>query len=775
MSNYLINDGISSFDNLFQTYSSGTKVANTGFLNDSGIDIANLYQPSDGYNSISKTPTNFKLESGSDLSDLFQPKLQTNQVEYLNRNFFAIPNNPNNVLNNSALTSTIDLSGNIYVGGSFTSINSTAGFNLLPKITYDSVNMSYSYTKFISITGTNVNSLEVDNLNNMYISGAYTSISDGTNTSTFTTNGFMKYKINTNKIEYINQPNNTVTDIKALDSSNVFVCGTFTQCGYSGTNSSAISTKLVAKYNGSNWVSLGSGITTGTQCNCIEIDKSNNDVYFAGAFTVVNNNVSVNNVAKWNITTNTWSALGYNITNNPSAQILAMKYFNNQVFVSHGAFIKKYDINNNTWTIINDQANATIYTLEIDPYANTLYVGGNFTTFNNDTSIDYIAQTNISTINWIGNLNNILTINNYINDIKILNNQMIISGNFTGIFGDTYYNKIGYLHNLSEFNSTNPNINNIIYVDSASSMDTNILIDNSNNIYLSLRNLKIKNFTVNPLLKWNGNSWMNVGTYTSPITYGICIFQNILYAISSGPIIKWNGTSWISVGNANATISTIYSDNNYLYIGGSFTSVGITTPNITANYIARYNGTNWYPMGSGFTDTVISINGDGTYIYAGGFFIQSGTTTVNKIARWNNTNWEAMGSGITGSRVNCIKYINNNLYIAGGFSSVNGITTSNIARWNTIDNNWYSVGTSEIFNNSINTFDINNTDIYVGGIFTKIGTLNTRLAKFDGTRWSNVPNLSNLINNNVYNMVIKNNILYVVGKFYNTIYKYRLA
>jgi hypothetical protein len=195
MTNYLVNDGTSTFDDLFQTYSSGTKVSNTGFKNDSGIDIANLYQPADGYNSISKTPTNFKLDSGSDLSDLFQPKLQTNQVEYLNRNLIAVPpTNPGNVLNNSALSSTIDLSGNIYVGGSFTNINGTAGFHLLPKISYDIVNMSYSYTKFITINGTNVNNVKVDNLNNMYISGVYTSISDGTTTKTFTTNGFMKYK-----------------------------------------------------------------------------------------------------------------------------------------------------------------------------------------------------------------------------------------------------------------------------------------------------------------------------------------------------------------------------------------------------------------------------------------------------------------------------------------------------------------------------------------------------------------------------------------------------
>jgi hypothetical protein len=155
MTNYLVNDGTYTFYDLFETYSSGTKVADTGFKNNSGVDIANLYQPSNGYNSISKTTTNFKLESGSDLSDLFQPKLQSNQIEYLNRNFFAIPTNPNNALTGDGLTSTIDLNGNVYVGGRFSNINGDTSFDLVSKISLDSTNMSYSYTKFISITGTN--------------------------------------------------------------------------------------------------------------------------------------------------------------------------------------------------------------------------------------------------------------------------------------------------------------------------------------------------------------------------------------------------------------------------------------------------------------------------------------------------------------------------------------------------------------------------------------------------------------------------------------------
>jgi hypothetical protein len=522
---------------------------------------------------------------------------------------------------------------------------------------------------------------------------------------------------------------------------------------------------------------LVGGITSGAQCNCIEVDTSNNCIYFAGVFTVVNSNINVNNIAKWDITTSTWSALGYNLLNYPNAQIVAMKYFNNQVFVAHGSYIKKYDVNNNTWTILNDQANSVINNLEIDPITNTLYVGGRFTTFNNKTNMNYIAQTNISTINWIGNLNNTLNINGNINEIKILNNKMIISGIFTGIFDDTYYNKIAFLTDLSNFNSTNTNINNLLYLTSASNYSVNgdILIDSSDNFYLTpYTTPKIKNFATNPVLKWNGSSWINVGTQSYPCT-NLGIFKNSLYAITGGnSIMKWDGTSWIQVGYVSSSAQSIYSDNNYLYVGGSFISIGITTANITVNYIARYNGTSWTAMGSGFTSSVNSICGDGTYIYAGGTFTVSGTTTVNYIARWNNTTWEAMGSGTNGG-VTSMKYINNNLYVAGGFTSVNSISTSRIARWNTIENNWYSIGTGENINGVINTFDINGTDIYVGGTFTRIGTLNTRLAKFNGISWSTVPNLSNLINNQVHKIAIKNGIFYVFGKFVNFIYKYRLA
>lgn len=222
----------------------------------------------------------------------------------------------------------------------------------------------------------------------------------------------------------------------------------------------------------------------------------------------------------------------------------------------------------------------------------------------------------------------------------------------------------------------------------------------------------------------------------------------------------------------------MYADNTYIYIGGSFTSIGVTTANITVNGITRYKISNssFNTLGSGFaTGSVYAICGDGTYIYACGAFSVSGTTTVNNIARWNGTTWEAMGNGTSGI-IYDMKFINNDLYVVGSFNKVDGtINTSKIARWNTTDQKWYAVGTSETFNDYIKTFDIYNDEIYVGGNFTSIGTLNTRIAKFNGTSWSNVPNLSNLIDNRINKIYIKNNILYVGGYFTNYIYKYRLS
>src|SRR5262249_18032962 len=84
-----------------------------------------------------------------------------------------------------------------------------------------------------------------------------------------------------------------------VSGSEVYAGGNFTTAGASPANN-------VAKWNGSSWTALGSGID-GNHATVNALAMSGDDVYAVGYFTTAAGN-TVRNIAKWN--GNTWSALG---------------------------------------------------------------------------------------------------------------------------------------------------------------------------------------------------------------------------------------------------------------------------------------------------------------------------------------------------------------------------------------------------------------------------------------------------------------------------------
>jgi hypothetical protein len=144
----------------------------------------------------------------------------------------------------------------------------------------------------------------------------------------------------------------------------------------------------------------------------------------------------------------------------------------------------------------------------------------------------------------------------------------------------------------------------------------------------------------------NDTTWDTLSTGLNNPVYALTVFNNELYAgglftatgdgTTAKHVAKWNGTQWLPVGEGlNDTVAVLYVDSlqNKLYAGGTFTQTGLGQP---AKHIAEWNGTNWVEVGGGTNGYVQSLFAKDSNLYVGGAFTMAGTTPANRIAVWGN-------------------------------------------------------------------------------------------------------------------------------------------
>lgn len=175
------------------------------------------------------------------------------------------------------------------------------------------------------------------------------------------------------------------------------------------------------------------------------------------------------------------------------------------------------------------------------------------------------------------------------------------------------------------------------------------------------------------VVRWDGSAWSNVGTGipgtsstdvrdlavyddgTGPALYATGDFLTSSGAPGNG-IARWDGSSWSAVGTGLGGSSPegfaleVYDDGTgpQLYVGGDFDDAG-GVPD--TDNIARWDGTTWSAVGGGLMNTDIESlelyhDGTGPGLYAGGSFIDAGTT-VGLVARYDASgSWSALGNDI---------------------------------------------------------------------------------------------------------------------------------
>jgi hypothetical protein len=241
--------------------------------------------------------------------------------------------------------------------------------------------------------------------------------------------------------------------------------------------------------------------------------------------------------------------------------------------------------------------------------------------------------------------------------------------------------------------------------------------------------------------------WGTLGTGTNSDVRTLCTLSNgdliagglftIAGGVSANRIARWDGAvfsplgSGVGSGEFDTVLALATLPNGDLIAGGLFTIAG----GVSANRIARWDGTAWNPLGTGTTDTVRAVmtlsNGD---LVAGGQFLTAGGLSVHRIARWNGTAWGPLGSGMNDAVYALAALPNGDLIAGGSFTTAGGMSANNIARWN--GSAWSPMGTG--MNSPVLALaTLPNGDVVAGGMFTIAGgVLANYIARWDGIAWS---------------------------------------
>lgn len=236
-----------------------------------------------------------------------------------------------------------------------------------------------------------------------------------------------------------------------------------------------------------------------------------------------------------------------------------------------------------------------------------------------------------------------------------------------------------------------------------------------------------------------------------------------------------NGKMDETFNHGNGAISNVYSisidTTGKIIVGGDFTSFNSTTK----NRIIRLNndGTldNTFNPGTGANRCIYStaIQKDGKIIIAGEFISFNGVT-INRIARLNSDgsrdNTFNPGTGVNNTIYSIAIQNDGKIIIGGNFSSVNGISKTHLARFNSdgsLDNT-FNLGYGP--NYLVYSVAIQNDGkIIIGGNFTQYnGTVRNYIAKLnsDGTL-DNIFDPGAGANNAIRTVMIQSDAKIVIG------------
>jgi len=175
--------------------------------------------------------------------------------------------------------------------------------------------------------------------------------------------------------------NNSVTTLAMGPDGILYAAGSFTGMG------GIANTNNIAKWNGSAWSALGTGVTTGTGVLAMAVDTANN-LYVGGTFTGMGGVANTTRIAKWD--GSVWTALGTGANDVVRAITIGpgnIVYIGGDFTTANAVSALRVAVwNGTTFAALSSGMDASVYSLALGPN-NVLYAGGDMATAGGTTVV----------------------------------------------------------------------------------------------------------------------------------------------------------------------------------------------------------------------------------------------------------------------------------------------------------------------------------------------------------------------------------------------------
>ena len=225
---------------------------------------------------------------------------------------------------------------------------------------------------------------------------------------------------------------------------------------------------------------------------------------------------------------------------------------------------------------------------------------------------------------------------------------------------------------------------------------------------------------------------------------GSVVVGGTFASIDGSPVpalAAWDGSAWSALGSGLAQVGGIVpavaalhvAANGDLYVAGDFDSAG----GVAVDSLARWNGSQWSAVATGLGPaslTAVTTGPAGEVYIAGGFQVGGGFQ-LGQIAVRSGSGWQVIGSA-DGPVTELIALPGGTLLAAGSFQRIDGQLVGCVARW--AAGTWApfgSLGTTGFADTVSRLLPLPSGGLLAAGVFNT-GTSVAALAQWNGSSWT---------------------------------------